>query len=426
MISVEREPLRVAIDARSRTGSTGGVQQFTVGLLHSLRQLAGTDEEYLALSYADDRAWLAPALGRPVEALDAPLPATRRGLSGAVRRAVLERAPFLRGVRARVMSRIADDSLPQSDGTIERAGIEVMHFVRQAAFLTEVPNIYHPWDLQHIHLPQFFTDDQRRRREIAYRTFCERADRIVAASSWTKADLMTTYGISEERIAVIPVAQDPGAYPAPSQADLAATRLAFGLPDRFLLYPAQTWPHKNHLRLVEAIAQLRDAQATRVNLMMTGFHNDHYRQIRRLVEHHRLSEQVRFLGYVTPLQLQALYRLAIGMIFPSLFEGWGIPIVEAFQAGTPVACSNATSLPSLVGDAALVFDPNEVESIASAALALWTDESLRGQLVERAFVRVSLFEPSRVAATYRALYRVLAGRPLSDDDQRAVSAPPVV
>jgi glycosyltransferase involved in cell wall biosynthesis len=417
--------LRVGVDARSRTGSTGGVQQFTVGLLHSLRQLPDGDEDYLALSYADDRRWLDPALGDRVRALDAPLPTTRRGLLGAARR-LAAGVPFLRRIRSNLPSRRLDDRVPRSDGTVERAGIEVVHLVRQSAFLTDLPTIYHPWDLQHLHLPQFFTDDQRRRREITYAAFCERAERIVAASSWTRADLVKSMGIAEEKIIVIPVAQDPGSYPVPSTADLAAARVAFKLPDRFLLYPAQTWPHKNHIRLVEAIAHLRDAQSVSINLVFTGYQNDHFREIRGLVERLALSDQIRFLGYVTPMQLQALYRLAVGMIFPSLFEGWGIPIVEAFQAGTAVACSSATSLPSMVADAALVFDPTDVPSIASAAERLWSDEPLRRQLRERGAERARLFDPERIAATYRALYRLLAGRPLRPLDQELLSAPPVV
>lgn len=426
MSRVDQGRLRVAIDARSHTGSTGGVQQFTVGVLHSLDRLPGHDEEYLALSYPDDRTWLAPALGGRVQLLDARLSASRRGLLGAVRRAVVARAPFLRGVRARMAARRADDEVPRSDGTIERAGVEVMHFVRQAAFLTDVPSIYHPWDLQHIHLPQFFTDEQRRRREITYRAFCDRAERIVAASSWTKADLVKNFGIAEDRIIVIPVAQDLGDYPTPTAADLAEVRTAFELPDHFLLYPAQTWPHKNHLRLLEAVAHLRDTRGLAINLVLTGYQNEHYAQVRAQIDRLRLSHQVRSPGYVTPMQLQALYRLAVGMIFPSLFEGWGIPIVEAFQAGTAVACSNATSLPSMVGDGALIFDPGDTESIASAAATLWTDEALRRGLVERGRARVRLFDPARVAATYRAVYRRAAGRPMSPDDRLILSQPPAV
>ena len=102
------------------------------------------------------------------------------------------------------------------------------------------------------------------------------------------------------------------------------------------------------------------------------------------------------------------------------------PIVEAFEAGTAVACSNATSLPSMVGDAALVFDPQDTESIAGAVEALWSDESLRRQLIERGRARVRLFDPARVAETYRALYRQVAGRRLSPQDHEALSRPPAV
>lgn len=423
---MEGDRLRVGIDARSRTGSTGGVQQFTVGLLASLGRLPADDDEYLALSYADDRDWVLPALGQSVRALDAPLPRTRQGLLGSARRAMLSRAPFLRRIRSSLAPRRVDTSVPRSDGTIERAGVDVMHFVRQAAFLTELPSIYHPWDLQHLHLPEFFTAEQLQQRDVTYRAFCEAAVRIVAASSWTKADLMRKMGIAEEKIVVIPVAHDVETAPPPTAADLAAARAAFNLPDRFLLYPAQTWPHKNHIRLFEAIAHLRDTGGGLVEVVLTGYQNEHFAEIRSLVRRLRLGEQVRFLGFVTPLQVQALYRLAAGMIFPSLFEGWGIPIVEAFQAGTPVACSNVTSLPSMVGDAALVFDPYDLEAIASAANTLWSDEDARRQLKERGYARASLFDPGPIAATYRALYRLVADRPVSPADQLVLSAPPVV
>lgn len=418
--------LRVAIDARSRTGSTGGVQQFTVGLLTSLDRLPNRDVDYLALSYADDRAWLMPTLGHRVRSLDAPLPMMRQGLLGAARRIVVSRAPFLRRLRSNIASRRIEMSVPRTDGTVERAGVEVMHFVRQSAFLTELPSIYHPWDLQHLHLPQFFTTEQLQWREITYRAFCDSAVRVVAASSWTKADLIEKMGIAEEKIVVIPVANDLDTAPPPSAADLAAARVTFNLPDRFLFYPAQTWPHKNHIRLIEAIAHLRDTRETSVNLVLTGYQNEHFPEIRSVVRRLRLSEQVRFLGFVTPLQVQALYRLAVGLIFPSLFEGWGIPIVEAFQAGTPVASSNVTSLPSMVGDAAFVFDPYDVESIGAAAATLWSDDVRRRQLTERGLARARLFDPEPIAATYRALYRLVAGRLMSPADQLALSAPPFV
>lgn len=315
------------------------------------------------------------------------------------------------------------DAIPPSDGTIERAGTDVIHFVRQAAFLTEIPSIYHPWDLQYLHLPQFFTDRERRLRDLSYRTFCARAARVVAASTWAKNDFVQSFGLAADRIIVIPVAPTPGAYPSPSPEETAAVRSKFDLPPRFLVYPAQTWQHKNHLRLIEAVARLRDLHGESIDLICTGHLNEHYAAIRSALRQLRLQDSVRFLGYVTAAELQSIYRLAIGMIFPSLFEGWGIPIVEAFAAGIPVASSNATSLASLVGNAALLFDPNDVDQISEAALAIWTDAAQRERLIALGTARLAQLNPDTVARTYRALYREVAGQVLSDDDRALLAAP---
>lgn len=416
--------LRVAIDARSHAGATGGVQEFTLGLLLGLGRLPGAGEAYTALTYPDDRDWIAPAIRRQVGLLDVPLPLARRGALGSARRRVLACFPWLRGVRAAARKAIpSTDATPPSEGTIERAGIDVVHFVRQAAFLTEVPSIYHPWDLQYVHLPQFFTDRERRFRDLAYRTFCAQASRVVAATTWAKDDFVRSFGIAADRIIVIPVAPAPGAFSWPSAEETAAVRSRLDLPARFLVYPAQTWQHKNHVRLIEAVARLRDLHHERIDIICTGHLNEHYTTVRAVVDRLRLRERVRFVGYVTAAELQSIYRLATGMIFPSLFEGWGIPIVEAFQAGVPVACSNATSLPSLVGNAGLLFDPHDVDQMSEAALRIWTDAPLRERLIARGTARLALLNPETVARTYRALYREVAGRTLGDEDRALLIAP---
>jgi glycosyltransferase involved in cell wall biosynthesis len=416
--------LRVAIDARSHAGATGGVQQFTLGLAFGLSRLPGSGESYLALSYADDREWLAPAIHGQVSLLDASMPIGRRGALGSARRSALGRFPWLRRVRALARRPVrVTDATPPSDGTIERAGTDVVHFVRQAAFLTEVASIYHPWDLQYLHLPQFFTDRERRLRDLSYRTFCARAARVVAATTWAKNDFVRSFGLAADRIIVIPVAPTPDAYPSPSAEETAAVRSKFDLPARFLVYPAQTWQHKNHLRLIEAVARVRDLHGESIDIICTGHLNEHYAAIRAALRRLRLRDRVRFVGYVTAAELQSIYQLATGMIFPSLFEGWGIPIVEAFQAGIPVASSNATSLPSLVGDAALTFDPHDVDQISDATLAIWTDAALRERLVARGNARLAQLNPDTVARTYRALYREVAGRALNEDDRALLAAP---
>ena len=299
--------------------------------------------------------------------------------------------------------------------------MEVVHFTFQEAFLTDIPSIYQPWDLQHLHLPEFFTADQRRWREVAYPLFCERAELVIVASEWAKQDVARRLGIPPSKVAIIEVPPVVRAYPIPDAATLERIRLQLRLPPRFILYPAQTWPHKNHVRLLEAIALIRDRQGVDIDLVCSGGQNAHFAEIERTVRRLGLHDRIRFLGFVEPIEIQSLYRLARCMVFPSLFEGWGLPIVEAFSVGLPVACSNVTSLPAMVGDAALLFDPRDVDAMADAIAAIWQDEALRATLASRAHRVVGQFDWGRTARTFRAHYRSIGGRELTPDDRALVA-----
>ena len=203
--------------------------------------------------------------------------------------------------------------------------------------------------------------------------------------------------------------------------EIRSARQRLALPDAFLLYPAQTWPHKNHLRLLEALALVRDRFGLRVDLVCSGTLTDHFELLTRRVQELRLGEQVKFLGYVSQSDLRVLYRTARFLIMPSLFEGYGFPIVEAFHEGLPVASSGVTSLPELVGDAGLIFDPTSLEGLADAIRTVWSDASLRANLVQRGYSRLHSFAQSS-ARTYRALYRRLAGRQLTTEDKELLMA----
>jgi glycosyltransferase involved in cell wall biosynthesis len=170
------------------------------------------------------------------------------------------------------------------------------------------------------------------------------------------------------------------------------------------------------LQLLEALALLRARDNLIVNLICTGAQNEFYRVVAQRVRALQLETQVRFLGFVEPAELRTLYHLAQFVIHPSLFEGGGLPILEAFNEGAPVACANTTSLPEYAGDAALYFDSTSVENIADAAKQMITDAALRASLRERGHARVQSFTWERTARMYRALYRKIAGQELSADD----------
>lgn len=427
MVPGSVRPLRVALDARLPDGLAGGVQQFVIGLAAALSRLDDGDDEFVFLARRGEGAWLEPYISGPCRIMWLDVPRSRRGppsLGQRVRRHLSTRAPSLRDAwrQARRMIGLASASVPRSDGTAERASFDVLHFTFQDAFLTALPTIYQPWDLQHVHLPQFFSETERHRRETTYRTFCERARLTVVASGWTKRDVAAHFGLEPSRIAVVGVPPATDAYRSPSLQDRESVRTGLDLPSAFIFYPAQTWPHKNHQRLLEALALLRDERGLVVPLVCSGSKNDWFAQVERAVGTLSLTDQVRFVGFVPPDRLTALYSLARALVFPSLFEGWGFPVLEAFSAGLPVACSNVTSLPEIAGDAALVFDPVDVQAIARSIESLWTDDALRHTLVTRGRQVAAAFDWLEVARTYRALYRSVAGQRLSADDRARLAA----
>jgi glycosyltransferase involved in cell wall biosynthesis len=308
---------------------------------------------------------------------------------------------------------------------VERAAADLVHFPIQDAFVTELPSIYQPHDLLHLHNPEFLSGWERERRERIYRTHCERARMVVAMTSWGKRDLIERYGLPEEKVRVVPWGSVLWEYPKPSAADLDRLREALSLPDRFLLYPAQTWPHKNHETLLEALALIRRRESLEVPLVCPGKRNRHFGRIEHRIRELDLASTILFPGFVSPSDLRGLYELATALTFPSRFEGWGLPICEAFSAGLPVASSSATGLPELVGDAGLLFDPGDPEEIAGSVLRLWRDPVLRQTLATRGRARAELFSFDHTARLFRAHYRRLCGAGLSEEDRILLASPPL-
>jgi glycosyltransferase involved in cell wall biosynthesis len=424
MTQAGKDPLRVCIDARlTGGGASGGVESVVIGMAHGLSRLNDGDEEYLFLAWADDDAQIDRYVSGPCRMLYATSPPT-----GAPKRWTRRALPFAEPLRNSLVSRFATGRIRplESDGTIERAAVDIMHFTRQTGFLTSVPSIYHPHDLQHRHFPEYFSRYELHFRDRVYGSLCDQATLVATTSTWVKTDLEHQFGLDPAKVRVVPLAPVLDAYPEPSDADLARLKEVHSLPSKFLLYPAQTWAHKNHLGLLNAVAILREQRGLAVDVVCTGHLNDFFREI----DHHRrrlrLEEHFRFLGFIAPLDLRALYRLATGVVVPSKFEAASGPLWDAFLAEVPAACAAVTSLPMQAGDAALLFDPDDPARMADALHRLWTDEALRQTLVARGRENVSRFTWERTARHFRAYYRQLSGRPLSDEDREMISAPAVL
>jgi glycosyltransferase involved in cell wall biosynthesis len=412
-------PIRVAIDVRMPPNQWGGVQQLVEGLARGLSGLEGTDE-YLFLGYADAASWLDPALGGSAHRLEVP-PAWGRTARRRLYDSVTSRARRLGRILAQAATPIVrprPPAIPRSDGRLEALGVDVIHFVTPQAYRTEVPSLYQPHDLLHVHEPQQFSSLHRDYREHAYREFCEQAALVVAMTNWGRSDLAAHYGIDPGRIAVVPL--PPVVVPpiAGIHQDVRPT-------DGYLLYPAQTWPHKNHLGLIGALKLVRDRHPD-MRIVCTGRLTEHYGQIAKRAASLGVDDRIRFLGYVPETELRELYRGALGVVFPSRFEGWGLPVVEAFAAGTPVGCSDIPVLREVAGNAALYFDPRSAQSIANGMARLWTDATLRGTLRTAGLERVKGLTWPKAAATFRALYRQIARAGLTEEDEVLLEPPTLV
>jgi glycosyltransferase involved in cell wall biosynthesis len=399
--------LRVCIDARLEPGSAGGVVQGVLGLAHGLSRLDDGDEEYKLLVRPGRGEWLQPYVG------------DRLGLVEAIRP---DAPPPRARLRTRLAARLvpADDAgeelVPPSKGVAEAMGADVVHLPTQQGFRTAIPSLYHPWDLQHVHYPEFFDADDRRARDLIYRALCRQARVVVMPTRWGAEDVIANLGVPRRKVAVIPAASPLTAYAEPTAADLARVRAALDLPEAFVLYPAQTWPHKNHMALVKATAELA-GQGILIPVICAGWQNDFYATIDREVRSAGLSELIRFPGHLAGPDVAAVSKLALALVFPSLFEGWGFPILEAFSSGLPVVCSDIPPLREVARTAALMFDPNRPDDIAGALRRVWEDDAFRRELEERGRRRMSEFSWERSARLTRAHYRKLGGIRLSDDDK---------
>ncbi len=417
------QPARgIAIDAQFQPGpQVGGVQTQLAALVHALGQLDGP-ERYLVVTRPDGADWLQDELGPNQRTVFGPTRTARY----AVRQILGAWWPPLWGAAQRAWLRFARDlgaDLAPPGCTLEsrafyqRLGVAVVHVFHQSYVRTGLPVVFNPHDLQHEHFPEFFPPEVLARRRYIYRKACEEAAAVVAASWYTRDDVIARYHISSDKVWIIPLAPATAAYEAVSDAECEETLNKHAISTPFMFYPAATWEHKNHLRLLEAVVKLR-RQGLDVHLVCTGAQLEpSWSKIMRFVTENTLDSVVRFLGFVPRRDLRALYTRCQFVVTPSLFEQASGPMFEAWQEGAPVAASNVTSLPEQAAGAALLFDPYSVEAIADAILRMSTDGALRRDLQRRGRVRLADFSWERTAKAYRALYRLLGRWPLTDEDR---------
>ena len=231
-----------------------------------------------------------------------------------------------------------------------------------------------------------------------------RATRVLTVSESSKRDILRFVDAPPEKIDVIYNAYDERFGIEPREEDVVRVRERYQLHDEFVLYAGNVKPHKNLERLIEAFDLVRRRGLGDLRLVLIGDDISRYAALRRAVHQHQLHKYVRFLGYLPEATLAVMYRLAGVFVFPSLYEGFGLPPLEAMASGTPVVVSNVSSLPEVAGDAAVLVDPYDPKAIADGIYRVLTDEALRRSLRDRGVARARQFSWETSVRRVRDIY----------------------
>jgi glycosyltransferase involved in cell wall biosynthesis len=301
---------------------------------------------------------------------------------------------------------LPDPDVPQFntdwDRWLKSCGAELLLVLANNAFPFEagVPYVVVVHDLQHRLQPEFpevSEGGEWEWREYFFRNGVRYATLVVTESEVGKEDVSSCYGewgVTPDRVRVLP--NLPAPFGPAGAAEGERVRGKYRLPRRYLFYPAQFWPHKNHARVVEALGVLKRERDLRVPLVCCGSWSGEirertFREVGELVQRHGLDGQVFFLDYVPNDDMAGLYVGAAALVFPTFFGPTNIPPLEAWSVGCPVLTSDIRGLREQAGDAAILVDPRSVTALAEGMHRLWTDETLRSDLVARGRARVASY-----------------------------------
>jgi glycosyltransferase involved in cell wall biosynthesis len=297
-----------------------------------------------------------------------------------------------------------------------------MHLVHglafAAPFVSSCPTVVTVHDLSFLRYPDAFRTGNRSYLSLITRASTRRAARVIAVSASTRQDVINFIGVPPERVTVVPNGVNPEFSPADPD-EVSDFRQRTGLPARYILFLGTLEPRKNLVRLVEAYALLRSRARDNADptaptippLVIAGAKGWFYQEIFARVTDLGLADQVIFPGFVPVEELPWWYRGAEIFVYPSLFEGFGLPVLEAMACGVPTITSRSSSLPEVAGDGAILVEPEDVEQLAGAIHRVLTDPSLAGQLRAAGLRQAACFPWERTAAETCEVYRSVLGSP---------------
>lgn len=372
--------MRIAIDAHSVGARLGGNESYALNLIESLAQIDRVNEYtlYVTTAEAHDRFH-------------------QRWPNFQIRR-TLPHTPLIR--------------IPLTlSAELRKNPVDVLHVQFTAPPFCPCPAVVSIHDLSFEHLPQTFNRRSRTQLRLTVRHSARRASKILTLSEHTRRDVIDTYRIDPAKVTAIPLAAPDHFGPVDDAKELQRVRHTYGIDGEYVLTVGSIQPRKNLVRLIKAYAELRSVNPSNAypKLVIVGRCGWLYDETFRALEETGVSNSVILTGYVPESDLPALYSGAICFIYPSYFEGFGLPPLEAMKCGAPVIVGKETSLPEVVGDAALQVDPFDVSAMARAMDQLVRNSGLRQELRVKGEARANLFDwkhtAERTLAVYEQVYR---------------------
>jgi glycosyltransferase involved in cell wall biosynthesis len=294
---------------------------------------------------------------------------------------------------------------------LRRRPVDLLHVQYTAPPFAPCPVVVTIHDLSFEHLPETFKRRSRVQLRLTVRRTARAAAHVIAPSEYTRQDLIKSYGLDPERVSVVPLAAAPHFRPVEDAAELARVRARYHIGGEYVLAVGSIQPRKNLARLVRAYADLRRARgrSNLPQLVLVGRQAWLYGETLRAVEESGARDSIILTGYVSEGDLPALYTGALCFVYPSFFEGFGLPPLEAMRCGAPVLAGDLTSLPEVVGDAGLLVDPLDTGALARALGRLVDDAALRADLRERGLDRARSFDWRHTARMTLQVYRRVTG-----------------
>jgi glycosyltransferase involved in cell wall biosynthesis len=368
--------LRIAIDAHSVGNKLGGNESYATNLIEALAEIDNVNQYKIFVTTREARDRFSD-----------------RWPNFQVR-ATLPHTPFIR--------------IPLTlSAELRRNRVDVLHVQFTAPPFSPCPVVVSIHDLSFEHLPQTFKRRSRMQLRMTVRRSARNAAQIIALSEHARMDLINTYHLIPEKVNVVPLAAPAAFAPVRDDNELQRVRQTYGIDGDYILSVGSIQPRKNLRRLIEAYSVLRHAQpeCKLPQLVLVGKNAWLYDETLRALKYTDVGASILLTGYVPESDLPALYSGALCFIYPSYYEGFGLPPLEAMKCGAPVIVGNRTSLPEVVGDAALMIDPFDVNAIAGAIQKMITDSEFRSELRVKGLERAKEFDWKETARQTLAVYR---------------------